>query len=333
MTTARKPGEPDYDDPHSDAYVEEGAAPAWRGRSVHAVPGPAEPQAPLTLERVRIHIPDTYRSPRKRPAHIADALDFWMCAGAAANVAMQFAHQGVAAGVMESPVESGALMVHPWKRLRTTAAYLATAILGTDEDKKAMREAVNGAHRQVRSKPGSKVKYNAFDRNLQMYVAAAIYIGFEDTHQLLCGKMSPEELEAFYEGAETFGTTLQVHPDMWPKTRAEFDEYWLEACKGVICDDEFRAYIGDLLHLRMVAWPLRILFGPLLQFLTAGFLPPHFQEQMGVEWSESDQRRFEHLFLFVGFVNRFIPKFLRFAGTNVMMADVRRKIRKHKALI
>ncbi|MFJ2668869.1 oxygenase MpaB family protein [Nocardia fluminea] len=332
MSTAITPGEPNYVDPHSASYVDEGAGPAWRRSATPAVELATTERA-LTLDRVRLHIPDTHRSPRKRPAQLADALDFWMFAGAAANVAMQFAHQGVAAGVMESPVESGALMVHPWKRLRTTSAYLAVAVLGTEEDKLAMREAVNSAHRQVRSRPDSKVKYNAFDRNLQMYVAAAIYIGFEDTHQLLCGKMTADELEAFYQGSDTFGTTLQVHPDMWPKTRAEFDEYWLDACKQVVCDDEFRAYIDDLLHLRMVHWSIRILFGSLLRFLTAGFLPPHFREQMAIEWSSTDQRRFEHLFLFVGFVNRFIPKFIRFSGTNSMMRDVRGRIKKQRALI
>lgn len=325
MTTAAKPGEPDYDDPTSEMYVAEEPG---------HIPRPeATIHPPLTLEQVRIHIPDRRRSPRKRPAHIADALDFWAFAGAAANVAMQFAHRGVAAGVMESKVESGALMVHPWKRLRTTASYLAVAVLGSEEEKRAMREAVNVAHRQVRSGPDSKVKYNAFDRNLQLYVAAAIYIGYEDTHQLLWGKMTPEELEHFYQGADTFGTTLQVHPDMWPKTHADFDAYWVEACRQVVCDDDFRAYIDDLLHLRMIQWYLRVLLGGLLRFLTSGFLPPHFREQMGVEWSESDQRRFENLFLFVGFVNRFIPRFIRFAGTNAMMADVRRRIRKHKAII
>lgn len=332
MSRAIRPGEPDYVDPHSDSYVDEGAGPAWRRSATPAVE-PAATERVLTLDRVRLHIPDTHRSPRKRPAQLADALDFWMFAGAAANVAMQFAHQGVAAGVMESPVESGALMVHPWKRLRTTSAYLAVAVLGTDEDKSAMRAAVNVAHRQVRSRPDSKVKYNAFDRNLQMYVAAAIYIGFEDTHQLLCGKMTDDELEAFYQGSDTFGTTLQVHPDMWPKTRAEFDDYWLEACKQVVCDDEFRAYIDDLLHLRMIHWSIRVMFGSLLRFLTAGFLPPHFREQMAIEWSTADQRRFEHLFQFVGFVNRFIPKFIRFAGTNAMMRDVRGRITRQKPLI
>lgn len=49
------------------------------------------------------------------------------------------------------------------------------------------------------------------------------------------------------------------------------------------------------------------MFGGLLRFLTAGVLGPYFREQMGVRWRPVDQRRFEHLFVFVGFVNRFIP--------------------------
>ncbi|MCX5042943.1 oxygenase MpaB family protein [Aldersonia sp. NBC_00410] len=277
-------------------------------------------------------IPGVHRPTSKRPPRLADALDFWGLSASAANVAMQMSWPEVGRGVIESPVESGALMVHPWKRLRTTASYLAVAILGTDEEKLAMREAVNRAHRQVRSKPGAKVKYNAFDRNVQLWVAACLYVGFEDGYQLLNGKMSPEQAESFYQASASLGTTLQVHEDMWPKTRAEFDAYWTEACTRVSIDEEVRAYIDDLLHLRMIPWFLRLPLGGLLQFLTTGFLAPHFREHMGVEWSAADQRRFEHLFLFVGFVNRFLPRFIRNVG-RPQMAYVRWRIRREQALV
>ena len=46
-------------------------------------------------------------------------------------------------GVVESKVESGALMKHPWKRARTTFQYLAVAMVGSDGDRAAFREAVN----------------------------------------------------------------------------------------------------------------------------------------------------------------------------------------------
>ncbi|WP_458689514.1 oxygenase MpaB family protein [Nocardia tengchongensis] len=289
--------------------------------------------ATLTLEQTRIHIPGVHRSDTERPPKLEDALDFWQFSGAAANVAMQMARPGVGHGVADSKVESGALMVHPWKRLRTTASYLAVAILGTPEEKVAFREAVNVAHRQVKSEPGAAVRYNAFDRHLQMWVAACLYIGFEDSYQLLNGKMNAEQAEAFYSTSAPLGTTLQVTEEMWPATRAEFDRYWVRACEQVAADEKIRAFIHDLLHLRMIHWYLRVVFGGLLRFLTVGYLPPYFREQLGVAWTAADQRRFEHLFLFVGFVNRFIPKFIRTMGTRSMMANVRRRLRVHKALI
>lgn len=290
-------------------------------------------QTPLTKEQTRIRISSAHRPFTKRPLALTDALDFWSFAGAAANVAMQMARPGVGYGVAESKVESGALMKHPWKRARTTTQYLAVAILGTEEERLAYREAVNVAHRQVHSAPGAPVKYNAFDRNLQLWVAACLYIGFEDTYQLLQGRMSDEQAEAFYASSSTLGTTLQVTAEMWPATRAEFDRYWNEACEQAVLDDFVRDYLDDLLNLRMIHWYLRLPFRNLLKFLTIGFLAPHFRQQLQVDWTATDQRRFEHLFVFVGFVNRFIPRFLRHGGSHALMADVRRRIRKQKNLI
>ncbi|MEV6767659.1 oxygenase MpaB family protein [Nocardia sp. NPDC051030] len=288
---------------------------------------------PLTTEQTRVHVPAIHRSQTKRPPRLSDAMDFWQFAGAAANVAMQMTNPGVGHGVADSKVESGALMVRPWKRLRTTASYLAVAILGSPQEREAFREAVNVAHRQVKSEPGAAVKYNAFDRDLQLWVAACLYIGFEDSYQLLHGRMDAEQAEAFYSTSAPLGTTLQVPQDMWPANRAEFDVYWNQAVQRTVVDDKVRAYIDDLLHLRMIHWYLRLIFGGLLRFLTAGFLAPHFRALMGVEWTPTDQRRFENLFLFVGFVNRFVPRFLRTAPTRYMMRNVQRRLRKHKALI
>src|SRR5262245_9362608 len=84
---------------------------------------------------------------------VADAMDFWSFAAAAANVVMQLAVPGVGYGVAESKVDSGSILKHPWKRLRTTSQYLAVAVFGSDEDRAAFREAVDVAHRQVISTP------------------------------------------------------------------------------------------------------------------------------------------------------------------------------------
>lgn len=264
---------------------------------------------------------------------VSEAMDFWSFAAGAANVIMQLARPEVGYGVVESKVDTGNLFKHPWKRARTTFQYLAVAIIGSDEDRAAFRAAVNGAHRHVKSTPESPVSYNAFDRELQMWVAACLFVGLEDTYQLLRGTMTAEQAEQFYRSAWTLGTTLQVTEDQWPPTRAEFDSYWNTACEQVVIDEKIRGYLLDLVDLRMINPLLRLPFRPLLKFLTVGFLAPVFRRELGVRWSTGKQRRFEWLFLFVAFVNRFLPGFVRQGGSYVLLADVRRRARAHRMLV
>ncbi|MEZ0362697.1 oxygenase MpaB family protein [Mycobacterium sp. pUA109] len=294
----------------------------------------AEAPSRLTTAQTRIQIGTyTRRWNTEELVDPTDALDFWTAAASAANVIMQMANPGVGYGVVESRVESGALMEHPWKRLRTTAQYLAVAVLGTEEERAAYREAVNVVHRQVRSTSESPVKYNAFDRDLQLWVAACLFIFYEDTYQLLHGRMTEEQAENFYQHARPIGTTLQVTDKDWPATRAEFDVYWNTQCAHLRIDEPIREYAFKLINLKMITPILRIILAPLLRFLTVGFLAPHFREMLGVSWSETEQRQFENLFLFVSFVNRFLPRFLRTYNYTVLMTDIRRRIRRHKALV
>lgn len=267
------------------------------------------------------------------PVTAADAMDFWAFAAGAANVVMQLSWPEVGYGVAESKVDRGNLLKHPWKRARTTFQYLAVSVLGTDEDRAAFREAVNSSHRHVKSTAESPVRYNAFDRDLQMWVAACLFVGLEDTYQLLRGEMTAEQAEQFYRSAWPLGTTLQVAEDQWPPTRAEFDDYWRSACERVSIDDRVRGYLLDIVNLRMINPLLGLPFRPLLKFLTTGFLAPVFRDAMGLRWSRFEQFLFEMLFLFVAFVNRFLPVFIRQGGSYVLLADVRRRVRTHRALV
>jgi uncharacterized protein (DUF2236 family) len=264
---------------------------------------------------------------------VKEAMDFWSFAAAAANVVMQLALPGVGYGVIESKVDSGNLLKHPWKRLRTTSQYLAVAVFGSEQDRASFREAVDGAHRQVISTPQSPVRYNAFDPDLQMWVAACLFVGLEDTYKLLRGEMTAEQAEQFYRSAWPLGTTLQVTDDQWPATRAEFDTYWDDACRQVVIDPPIRAYLLNLINLRMINPLLGLPFRPLLKFLTVGFLAPVFRDALGVRWSRGKQRRFEWLFVLVAFVNRFLPAFIRQGGSFVVLADVRRRARAHSSLV
>jgi uncharacterized protein (DUF2236 family) len=294
----------------------------------------AEPRKlPLSTHDCRI-------APRRRTARwtdddvtVADAMDFWSFAAGVANVIMQLSWPEVGYGVAESKVGSGNLLKHPWKRARTTSQYLAVAILGSAQDRAAFRSAVDSSHRHVRSSPASPVRYNAFDPALQMWVAACLYVGLEDTYQLLRGEMTADQAEQFYRSAWTLGTTLQVAEHQWPASRTDFDAYWNTACGRVVIDAVVRDYLTDLVNLRMITPVLAFPFRPLLKFLTAGFLAPVFREALGLSWGGNRQRLFEWLFLLVAFVNRFLPGFIRQGGSYLMLTDVRRRVRVHASLV
>jgi uncharacterized protein (DUF2236 family) len=166
-----------------------------------------------------------------------------------------------------------------------------------------------------------------------MWVAACLFVGMEDTYKLLRGEMTAEQAEQFYRSSWTLGTTLQVTEDQWPATRVSFDAYWEDACKRVAIEPPVRDYLLDLINLRMINPLLGLPFRPLLKFLTVGFLAPVFRDALGLKWSRGRQRRFELLFLMVAFVNRFLPAFIRQGGSFIVLADVRRRARAHRALV
>ncbi|MEW2505502.1 MULTISPECIES: oxygenase MpaB family protein [unclassified Amycolatopsis] len=239
-----------------------------------------------------------------------------------ANVIMQLGRAPVGYGVMESRVESGNLFRHPVKRARTTGTYLAVAAFGTDEERKAYRKAVNGSHRQVRSTKDSPVAYNAFDPELQLWVAACLYKGLEDVHAAFFGGAAPEEL---YADAVVLGTTLQVRPEMWPEDREAFAKYWADGLDRVTIDDRTRAYLTDLVDLRFLPQPFPLVFGRFHRFVTTGFLPACFREHMRLSWTEHDQRTFERLTRGIGHVVRHLPRSVQRFPYNAYLRDLRKR--------
>ncbi|WP_083865088.1 oxygenase MpaB family protein [Nocardia brevicatena] len=253
--------------------------------------------------------------------------------GGNANVIMQLGMPPVAYGVMESEVRSGNIMVRPFKRLRTTLTYLAVAMMGTDEERVAYRQAVNGSHRHIRTKPTSPVKYNAFDPKLQLWVAACLYWGFVDMIEKLRGPMDEATADAFYAHSIRLGTTLQVRPEMWPPDRAAFQEYWDYNLARTTINDETRVYFNRLIDLTMVSWPLRIMSARFHRFVVTGVVPRHLRDQMLMEWTEKDQRRFDRLMRTIGAVVRRLPKPLRMFPMNYYLWDLRKRMRKGKPLV
>ncbi len=254
-----------------------------------------------------------------------------------ANVIMELARPGVGYGVMESRVESGRADRHPVKRARTTFTYLAVATRGTEEQKKAYRRAVNKSHAQVYSTPDSPVKYNAFDKDLQLWVAACLYKGGVDVARIFIGEMDDETADQHYRDSAALATTLQVPAEMWPADRAAFDRYWQESLDKVHIDDTIREYLYPFAvsRIRGVRLPKRIQ-EPLEQFnllITTGFLPQRFRDEMQLEWNADRQRKFDRLMARIRFVNNLAPRFIREFPFNLLLRDVDRRIRTGKPLV
>lgn len=268
-----------------------------------------------------------------RPALFEDGIPGIALLAGPANVIMQLGRPGVGYGVMESRVESGRIDRHPIKRARTTFTYLAVATRGNPEQQKAYRKAVTRAHQQVTSTADSPVKYNAFDPELQLWVASCIYRGFEDVHRALYGPIPDEYIDYFYRNGAKFGTTLQVKPDMWPADRDAFEEYWAEGLKKVHIDDRIREHLLSITQLEFVPGPAALLFGRINLFFTAGFLPPLFRDQMRLAWSPRDQRRFDWILRTIGKVNKHVPVPVREAPYRLLLADMRWRIRTGRPLV
>jgi uncharacterized protein (DUF2236 family) len=250
-----------------------------------------------------------------------------------ANVIMQMALPGVGYGVVESRVDSGKATLHPIKRARTTFTYLAVAMLGTDEERALYRRAVNRSHTQVRSTPSSPVAYDAFDPDLQLWVAACLWYHFRDTYQRFAGPLDAETWERVYRDAAVLGTTLQVPAERWPSDLAAFERYWSDMLRRVWIDDTVRRYLIDLILLRHLPLPVRWAFGRFTRFVTTGFLPPRFRDEMRLPWDARRQRWFDRLVALVALGVRLSPPMLREFPFNACLADMRWRIRTGRPLV
>jgi uncharacterized protein (DUF2236 family) len=249
-----------------------------------------------------------------------------------ANVIMQLALAPVGYGVLESKVESGQVTRHPLKRFRTTFTYISVAVFGTEAERARYRAAVNGSHRLVRSDDSSPVRYNAFDPQLQLWVAACLYYGSVDIVEKLHGPIPQAQADAFYAFAARFGTTLQMPADLWPADRAAFSRYWDEVVADIVIDEPVREYLRSLTTRENMPWSLR---GSrrFNEWITIGFLPPAFRDQMGYTWSAADQVRFDRLLRRIGAVQRRLPAPVRGFPFNWFLQDMRLRSRMHRPLV
>lgn len=252
---------------------------------------------------------------------------------AGANVVMQLARRPVAYGVIESPVAAGSLYRHPVKRTRTTLSYIALALWGSDAERLVLGRDVGRQHRLVRERANSPVAYSAFDPELQLWVAACMYRGLEDAMRLFRSNVRDEMLDELYRHSARFATTLQVDASSWPGDRVAFARYWDRAVEGIAMDEVTRSYLYDLVSLGFLSRPVRRLVGPLHRFVTTGFLPERFREELAVSWGPLRQRVFDAFVRTVTVLEVVTPGALRRLPWALCLWDARRRIRRGRSIV
>ena len=197
----------------------------------------------------------------------------------------------------------------------------------------AKHQAVTDVHRQVRNGPADPVRYTALDPKLQLWVAACIYKGFEDSYEVLHGPPPAELFDVVYRHGARVATMLQVPPSMWPPDRTAFEAYWAEAEARIAMDDVTRAYLYDFAGLGFLPWPVPRLFGWFNRAVTAGFLPAAFRRELGLAWGPREQRAFAVNRRVLRITNALTPRRLAALPFDLYLWYMQRRIRNKQRIL
>ena len=243
--------------------------------------------------------------------------------GSGSAVMYQLAVWGVGKGV----AEHSDTLQRPLDRLRTTLSYVYVMALGTEEEKAAIARMVNRRHGPVKGDG-----YTAYDPELQLWVAATLAAVGQDMYERIFGRLDDVTRESLYREAWVYGTALQVKPEMWPPTYAEFEAYWERMEQEFRSDDQIRHYARSLLSSRAQKWYVRPTIST-VSLVTRGNLSPRAREALGLPWSDREQKRYDRLWSLVRTVYPWVPRWARKMPAKVAMRDIRWRMRTGRRVI
>ncbi|GGO93937.1 hypothetical protein GCM10011584_33800 [Nocardioides phosphati] len=247
--------------------------------------------------------------------------------GAGSTVLYQLADRGTGLGV----AEHSTTLMRPADRLRTTLLYVYMMIHGTDEERKQIVRMVNKAHAGVRSEG----RYSAYDPELQLWVAATLAQNGMFIWERINGRLDDASRERIYRDSQIFGNALQVKPEQWPATMAEFEAYWERQLDSFVAagpEPSVQVYVQKLLAPEMRPAGLRGL-GRVQDLMSRGNVDPRIREVLGLTWTPADQRRYDLFWKVFPSLYRLTPRFLRHAAARAIIRDTRRRMRKGRRVI
>jgi uncharacterized protein (DUF2236 family) len=230
-----------------------------------------------------------------------------LLAGGARAILLQIAMPQVGHGV----ARHSDFTADPLRRLRNTLSYLYVLVYGTRAEVDRITSYVDRAHAPVRSVDGEPgPAYDAADPEQQLWVAATLYDSAMVMHDAVFGELPADDAESLYTEYRRIGTALQMPPELWPRDRAAFREYWRRSVATLRVDEESLRVARDLLYPESGPLWIRAVM-PVMRFLTAGLLTAELRGQFELPWSERRERWFRRVIRSLAAVYPRLPRVLR----------------------
>ncbi|KAL4907780.1 hypothetical protein BDW74DRAFT_189211 [Aspergillus multicolor] len=240
---------------------------------------------------------------------------------------LQIAHPGVARGVNNH----SEFATRQLDRAEKTAIYVYMMVYGNDEEKALIREWVDKMHSRVKGGEGD-TKYHAQDPELQLWVAATLYVGWVKAYEMAFGEIQGDKAERVYQEFAVFGTSLQVSREMWPKDRKAFWGYY----DHVVQNELKLVEEGDQVYAHIMRPNLPWAFRPfipltmyVMRVLSVDYLPPEVRLAYGLKALNGFDRVMKKMFvlqyrLMPGFV-RSLPKTYYMKRGRVMVKKLKER--------
>jgi uncharacterized protein (DUF2236 family) len=242
-----------------------------------------------------------------------------LIAGGGRAILLQIADPAVGHGV----ADHSDFASRPLDRLHATLTFVYAVACGTPEDVEIVRRRVNRAHGPVHGAGDAhSPAYNAFDPELQLWVAATLYDSAMAVHELVFGPLADSDADTIYAQYADLGTALQMPAALWPRDRAAFNRYWQERISGLTTDAATQAVVRQLLYPRTGPMLLRAAM-PLGRLVTVGLLPARVRELYGLSWNRTLQKRFDRVFRLIAVVYPRLPPRLRYWPKNHYLRALR----------
>ena len=231
--------------------------------------------------------------------------------GAGRALLLQLAHPAVAQGVEDHSDFKG----NPFKRLQGTLEATYAVVFGSGDLAEEVGRRIRWIHGFVRG-PG----YEANDPLNLLWVHATLADTALRCYTTLVEPLSSDDEETYYREMMRVAEVFGVPRDEQPATLAEFRRYVDDTIATIDVSDVGRDLAAFILEPTL---PLRlhIPLAPLLALqrrFTLGTIPPPIRAQLGVEWTEHDQRAFERVERRVHAIFRRTPRPIRTAPNRLL---------------